>query len=236
MASTKVKAVVIGGVDVKEKDRLVSLYTLERGNMAISMRGVRGEKAKLKFAKELFCFAEFLIEEGKTAKIVTAVDVIDDFRDIAKDIDRFFEACAIIDVVSKFGEEANPALFIALVKSLKALCYAGAPKYYVFNKFLIEFFKIMGWNFIGKVCSSCGATLGIKYLNLEVGELVCPACKNAFSLQINDECYNAIVSLNCADFDDISALALPEGSEMKVCKILVKNYEFRTGYKFTSLS
>ena len=105
MASTKVKAVVIGGVNVKEKDRLVSLYTLERGNMAISLRGVRGEKTKLKFAKELFCFADFLIEEGKVSRVVTAVDVIDDFRDIAKDIDKYFEACAIIDVVSKFGEE-----------------------------------------------------------------------------------------------------------------------------------
>lgn len=236
MASTKVKAVVIGGVNVKEKDRLVSLYTLERGNMAISMRGVRGEKAKLKFAKELFCFAEFLIEEGKSSKIVTAVDVIDDFRDIAKDIDKYFEACAIVDVVSKFGEESNPALFIALVKSLKLLCYENCPKYYVFDKFLLEFFKIMGWSFLSNNCSSCGATLGIKYLNLEVGELVCPACKNAFSVQVGDETYKAISMLDATDFDNVSSLNLPEGGEIQACKILVKNYEFRTGYKFTSLS
>ena len=236
MASTKVKAVVIGGVNVKEKDRLVSLYTLERGNMSISLRGVRGEKAKLKFAKELFCFADFLIEEGKISKVVTAVDIIDDFRDIAKDIDKYFEACAIIDVVSKFGEEANPALFVSLVKSLKLLCYENLPKYYVFNKFLIEFFKIMGWNFIGQNCSSCGATLGIKYLNLEIGELVCPACKNVFSVQVSESCYKGICLLGSTDFDGLETLNLPERIEMEICKILVKNYEFRTGYKFNTFS
>ena len=236
MASTKVKAVVIGGVNVKEKDRLVSLYTLEKGKMAISMRGVRGEKAKLKFAKELFCFADFLIEQGKLSNVVTGVDIIDDFRDIAKDIDKYFEACAIIDVVSKFGDESNPALFVALVKSLKLLCYEDLPKYYVFNKFLIEFFKIMGWGFFANNCSSCGATLGMKYLNLEIGELVCPACKNVFSVQISDQCYSALSKFNSTEFEQLSDVKLPEGSEVHACKVLVKNYEFRTGYNFTSLS
>ena len=236
MASTKVKAVVIGGVNVKEKDRLVSLYTLERGKMAMSMRGVRGEKAKLKFAKELFCFGEFLLEEGKNSAIVTAVDVIDDFYGIAKDIDKYFEACAIVDVVSKFGDESNPSLFIALVKSLKLLCYENCPKYYIFDKFLLEFFKIMGWSFLSEECSSCGATLGLKYLNLEIGELVCPACKNAFSVQVSDSSYNAMRLLDKTIFDNVGTLRLPENEEVQVCKVLVKNYEFRTGYKFTLLS
>lgn len=236
MASTKVKGVVIGGVNIKEKDRLVSIYTLERGKMSISMRGVRGDKAKLKFAKELFCFGEFLLEEGKSSRVVTAVDVIDDFYGIAKDIDKYFEACAILDVVSKFGEEPNPALFIALIKGLKLLCYENCPKYYVFDKFLIEFFKIMGWNFLSKTCSSCGATLGLRYLNLEIGELVCPACKNSFSVAVSEECFNALRLLDNTDYDKLPSLALVEGAEIQACKLLVKNYEFRTGYKFDSFA
>ena len=67
MASTKVKAVVIGGVNVKEKDKLISLYTLEKGKMSVSMKGVRGDKAKLKSAKEIFSFGDFVVEEGRSS-------------------------------------------------------------------------------------------------------------------------------------------------------------------------
>ena len=65
MASTKVKALVIGGRDFKEKDKLVELFTLEQGKLTVSMKGVRGEKAKMKFAKEIFCFGEFVLENTK---------------------------------------------------------------------------------------------------------------------------------------------------------------------------
>ena len=61
MASIKTKAIVLGGTNVKEKDRLVDLFTLEQGRKLVSMRGVRGEKAKLKMAKEPFCFGEFVL-------------------------------------------------------------------------------------------------------------------------------------------------------------------------------
>ena len=63
MASTKVKGVVLGSVNTKEKDKIVTIFSLEQGKMSLSMRGVRGDKAKMKFAKELFCFADFIFEE-----------------------------------------------------------------------------------------------------------------------------------------------------------------------------
>ena len=64
MATTKVKAIVLGGTNVKEKDRIISVYSLERGVESFSMKGVRGDKAKMKFAKEVFCFGDFIVEEG----------------------------------------------------------------------------------------------------------------------------------------------------------------------------
>ena len=69
MASTKVKAIVLGGTNVKEKDRIINVYSLEQGKLSLSMKGVRGDKAKMKFAKEIFCFADFIFEE-RSALIV----------------------------------------------------------------------------------------------------------------------------------------------------------------------
>ena len=41
MASIKVRGIVLGGTNYKEKDKLIKLYTLEKGKMTVTMRGVR---------------------------------------------------------------------------------------------------------------------------------------------------------------------------------------------------
>lgn len=38
MATTKVKGIVLGGTNVKEKDKLVKLYTLEKGLITVTMK------------------------------------------------------------------------------------------------------------------------------------------------------------------------------------------------------
>ena len=151
MASTKVKGIVLGGTNYKEKDKLIRLYTLEKGKITVTMRGVRGDKAKLKVAKEIFCFGDYIIEEGKT-NIVTAVDVIDNFYGLSKNIEKYYEACSILDIVDKFSGESNPQLFVEVIKALKSLAYDNLPKYYVIDKFLLDFLNNMGYFFMTDIC------------------------------------------------------------------------------------
>ena len=168
--STKVKAIVIGAKDYKDKDKLITLYSLEQGKIVCSMRGVRGEKAKLKAAKELFSFGEYIIEEGKGFNLITQVEVIDSFFGLSQDIDKYYEACAILDIMNKItSAQSEPALFLNFVRCLKALCYDEAPKFYCIDKFLIEVFQGLGYSFLTEQCSSCKGDLQTKrYLNLFV--------------------------------------------------------------------
>lgn len=234
MATTKVKGIVLGGTNYKEKDKLVRLFTLENGKMTVTMRGVRGDKAKLKFAKEVFCFGEYIIEEGKT-NIVTSVDVIDSFYGISQNIEKYYEGCAILDIVDKFSSEANPQLFIEVVKALKSLCYDNLPKYYVIDKFLLNFLNNMGYFFMTDKCSSCGATLGGRYLNLDFGELVCPACKSASCIQVSDACYGGMRILSQTDYDKLSTVKLGGMGEVQTFNVLAKDYEWRTGYQILNI-
>ena len=88
--TTKVKAIVLKAIDYKEKDKLLTLFTLEQGKLICSMRGVKAPNAKLKFAKETFCFGEFIIENTKGNNIVTQVEIIDNFFEITQNIDKFY--------------------------------------------------------------------------------------------------------------------------------------------------
>ena len=233
--STKVKGVVIGGTNVKEKDRIVQLFTLENGKISVSMKGVRGDKAKLKSAKELFCFGDFIIEEGKGINIITSVDVLDNFYAITGDIEKYYEACAIVDIVSKVAVEPNPQLFIELIKALKTLCYDDVKKYYVIDKFLISVFRGMGYDFMTDKCSNCGAKLEARYFNLDIGEIVCPSCKTNLCVPISNSCYGAIRLLNNTEYEKLSSISIGGEGEQKAIDLLSQNYYWRTGYSILKI-
>ena len=235
MASIKVKGIVVGGVNVKEKDRYVKLFTLENGLMSVTMKGVRGDKAKMKAAKEIFCFGDFVIEEGDKYSVVTSVDIIDSFHMLADQIDKYYEACAVVDIVRKVANEKNVDLFIELLEALKTLCYDEVSRYSVIDKFLISVLNGMGYKFLNEKCSSCGAELGAKYLNLEIGEIVCPACKKATSIPISEACYNVIRILSRTSYEDLHTVRVPIMTDSQVHYILSTDYEWRTGNKVLSL-
>lgn len=235
MASSKIKAIVLKSNNIKEKDKQVILYTLEEGKMIVSMRGVRNDKAKLKAGKEIFCFGEFVIEKGKNCNIVTAVDIIDNFYSLSSNIDKYYEGCVILDILDKIGLEPNPQLFIEAIKALKTLCYEDVKKYYVIDKFFVDIFKSLGFDFLSNKCSSCHSTLGSKYLNLDIGELVCPACKTASCVQISDACYGALRIFESTDYDKLASVKLGGMGEVQAYNILNTNFEWRLGINLIKL-
>lgn len=231
MATIKTKAVVLGGVNIKEKDKLVDLFTLEEGRMTVSMKGVRGEKAKLKMAKEPFCFGEFVIEKGSGSGVVTQVEIIDNFYDLTKDLDKFYEGCAILDLARAVANESDPRIFIELLQALKTLCYENVRKYYVFDKFLLKITEILGFSFDKTNCESCKANLNLAHFDLNKGCLVCPNCKTENSIKVGKDTLKALQILSETDYDKLASLTLAVTSEKEVLKILALNLEWRVGVR-----
>ena len=117
MEETKVKGIVLGGIDYKEKDMLISLFSLEQGVISIVFKGVKSPKAKLKSAKEVFSFGDFIYSGAN--KIVTSADIIENFYEITKDIKKYYVACAMLNAVKAVlpQGEPNPQIFLLLIIS-----------------------------------------------------------------------------------------------------------------------
>ena len=235
--TTKVKAIVLKAIDYKDKDKLLTLFSLEQGKIVCSMRGVKSPNAKLKFAKEPFCFGEFILENTKGNNVVTQVEIIDNFFEVTQDIDKFYEGCAILDVVFKLAtEQPDYALFIELIKALKCLCYENVKKYYVFDKFMLKIFKNFGYYFLSKQCSACGYDLSdTRYFNMEVGEFVCNNCKTNLCVKISNACYAGLKYLEMTNYDRLKDLKLGGESEIEVYNLLDKNFEWRFGLRFVQI-
>ena len=138
----KVKAIVIGSKDYKEKDKQIVLFSLEYGKIYATLRGVKSFKAKLKMAKEPFCFADFVLTNSFSGSIVTSFEPIDTLFKITEEPERYFAGCTILDVLNTIvmPKEPNPALFVETLKALKALAYDTSNEKYILCKFLINVF------------------------------------------------------------------------------------------------
>ncbi len=234
MASTKVKAIVIGGKDIKEKDKLVTLFSLEKGVFTATLKGVRGDKAKLKMAKDPFSFGDFIIEEGQNSNIITGFDMIDNFYNLVLNLDKYYEACCLLDIVAHSLTEPSPSMFLELIKALKTICYQNAPKYFCVDKFLISIFKDAGYGFLSEQCGNCGKKLEEKYFNIDIGDFICKDCSTPQCILVPDTCAYALDILNKIDYDDLTSIKIEGHGEIQAYNLLKLNFRNKYNYSIPS--
>lgn len=239
--SQKIKAIVMKSNDKKEKDASVLLFSLELGKVWATLKGVKMPKAKLKAARGQFAFGEFVLEEGKAGQIITAFECQESFREIAEDVDKFFEASAVLCVLDKleFSNAAERAqVFVLALRTLKSICFGQVKNLYSLNKFFIELFKICGFPLYSDKCTCCGSKVFTKlFVNYAIGELMCAACKNLVAEELPPAAYAALKFLDSTAFDKLFSLKLAKGSELILLRVLVKDFEahFDTSLKLMGI-
>lgn len=237
--SLNLKAIVIRGNNAKEKDKNILLFSLEEGKLWVTFKGVRGDKAKLKYAKEQFCFGDYIVEEGKLNNVVVGVDIIEDFNEIAKDIDKYFEGNAMLEIVEKLdfeGTKERYEVFMSLINGLKILAFHKATHLAVLLKFMLNIFEIYGMKLYSEKCSCCGGEFHDNiYINHQIGELVCSSCKTFQSELIGKGEFNLIRLLSSLSYEKLPSF--PEEVGQKTLKLLVKNFynRFSGSLKFVGI-
>ena len=237
--SLNLKAIVIRGNNAKEKDKNILLFSLEEGKLWVTFKGVRGDKAKLKYAKEQFCFGDYIVEEGKLNNVVVGVDIIEDFNEIAKDIDKYFEGNAMLEIVEKLdfeGAKECYEVFMSLINGLKILAFHKVTHLAVLLKFMLNIFEIYGMKLYSEKCSCCGGEFHDNiYINHQVGELVCSSCKTFQSELIGKGEFNLIRLLSSLSYEKLPSF--PEEVGQKTLKLLVKNFynRFSGSLKFVGI-
>lgn len=227
----KVRAIVVRASDKKEKDKNILLFSIEKGKIWATLKGVKNSSAKMKIAQNPFCFGEFVLENGKIGQIVTGFESIETFHEISEDVDKYFEGTAILEILNAMEfetERDRKQIFVLAINALKTLCFDKVRGCYVLEKFMLEIFKISGFPLLTNKCSCCGATAFEKfYIDYSSGEIVCAGCKNFNSEELEKTTYLAMKFLSQTDFEKLRTLKFAEGSEIGLLKILTKNFSFR---------
>lgn len=237
----KVQAIVIKSNDRKEKDKDILLFSLEKGVFYAGLKGVKSPNAKLKAAQNQFAFGEFLLERGKSGYIITGFESTESFHEIAENIDKYFEASAVLEAVCKLDfstQNERTAVFVLTLKTLKSICFSNIGQNLCLNKFFIELFKICGNSLYSEKCMACGNKAFDKiYINYAIGELVCVSCRNGSCEELSKSTYLALKILSNTNFEKLGSIKLAKGSELALLKVLVKNFDalFNTKLKLIGI-
>lgn len=227
------QGIVLNSQDYKEKDKLLTIFTLEEGKIRAILKGCKNANAKLKFAFQPFCFAEFTIEDKG---VVSQADLKETFYDLSLDYDRYLIGCKMLNTINQItlDNNANPKLFVNLLKSLNLLMnYKTVNEKVIFAKFLLSILEVQGYKINFNSCASCGGRMltGFHY-DFSIGGIVCVGCKKNYSMPITKEIFVALRGLTMIDFSNISNLKISESDINIVLNFLSAIFGQHFGKKF----
>lgn len=177
------RAVTLKTTDIGDNDKLLTIYSLEHGKLTVTARGIRKSTAKLKFAREPFCFGNFELAERSGRYTLKTCIQQESFASIASDISSYYSGCAMVDMISTIEQEgqSNSKLFVVLLQALSSLD-SGMDSGVVLVKYMLDYLSCSGYNLtIGK-CHMCGGEG--EYLDVALGGVVCSNCRSNSSLSV----------------------------------------------------
>jgi DNA repair protein RecO (recombination protein O) len=161
MESCRCEALVLGTMDYREADRIVTLFTLEHGKVKGIARSAKRSVRRFGGALELFARlrTDLLLREGLSG--ISSVDIVTVFPGIRKDLAKIGlagYACELTNLLLPEGM-CNPRLFRLLNSFLEHL--DSSPAASSERRFFeINFLNVIGYRPSLEQCAACAGEFG----------------------------------------------------------------------------
>lgn len=178
--SFRASAVVLRHSDWGEADRLLTLYTRERGKTRALAKGVRKMTSRKGGHLEPFTYVTLQLAKGRDLLIVTQAETVNAFVPLHEDLVKTGYAAYIVELLDRFSHEeegGNATLFRLLVETLQRI------EDNVDAWLAVRYYEMRLLDFIGFrpqlfECTNCGRTIlpEDQYFSFSSGGVVCPRC------------------------------------------------------------
>lgn len=227
-----VNGIVLRAVDYKDSDKIITLFTIEKGIITAGAKGVKKAGAKLKFAVEPFCFAEYVLAKKSNRYTVISAQYLDSFYNLRTNLKKYYVSGAIGEVMLAALREndADTSMFSVFMEAVKDVNYGDAEKLALI-KFLVRLFKISGYGIESELCAFCGKKInGRVFFNFQNANFSCEEhCLEGYK-EITPLTYNAFIAAKNAAFsgDNDEFLTLSDDAQNKLIKFLLYYFNYKT--------
>ena len=157
MGTEKLRGIVLREQAKGESNKQIVLLAQGVGRVLLSARGARRAKSKLLAATQLFCYADFVVYEGRGFYSVTQAELKNSFYGLRLDMDKFSEGMYLAELTERScpaGMEQDAVLEL-LYYAFLVMDRGILPPKLISRIFELKLLQLNGL-FASDVCHICG--------------------------------------------------------------------------------
>jgi DNA repair protein RecO (recombination protein O) len=173
----RLQAIIMRRRDMGEADRLLTVFTRDRGKINLLAKGVRRAASRKAGHIEPFTYTDLLVAKGASLDLVTQAETIVSHRHVREDLWLSSLAYYVVELADAFtqDEDANAMLFDLLLETLGRLDTGSAVTLAV-RYYELHMLDLAGYQPQLFRCVQCDQPLQqeINFLSFERGGCLCP--------------------------------------------------------------
>ncbi len=178
--SFSVEAIVLRHLNWGEADRIVTLYTRQRGKIRAVAKGARKMRSRKAGHVQPFTRIKVQVAKARGPYIITQVDTLDAYLPLREDLNLTGNASYLVELLDRFTyaeEERNTALFRLLENSLRRLS-RGDDLWVVVRYYEMRLLDHLGFRPQLFHCASCESEIKAEnqFFSAAQGGVLCPQC------------------------------------------------------------
>lgn len=178
MALYTAEGIVLRTRNLGEADRIITLYTRERGKVEGVARGSRRSRSRLIGGTQLFTHGRYMLFSGRSLDTLSQAEIRQSFAGLREDLVKMAYASYMAELMDTLVEPGEPSedLFCLLRDALANL-ERGGDAAHVARWYELRLMAILGYEPELSACLGCGRGEldGVRFSARE-GGLLCPDC------------------------------------------------------------
>ncbi len=233
------QAIVLSHIEYGEADRILKIFTLEKGKISAIAKGVRKIRSRKAGHLEPFTHVNLYLAKGRNLDIITQAETIDPFLGLRENLERVAYASYVMELLDRFTYEEgqNVGLFRLLANTLSRLENQSNTETVV-HFFEVRLLDLLGFRPQLFECVECGNEIieQDQYFSPLLGGVLCPKCGNfrGEAWQVEKDVLRYFRHLQRSKWGQLAVIVIPSSIESKLADLVTKYFTYLLERKLNS--
>ncbi|HHY42630.1 MAG TPA: DNA repair protein RecO [Thermoanaerobacterales bacterium] len=222
MALYKTDAIVLGHRNLGEADKILTLFSPDRGKIHAVARGVRRPRNPILAGSQLFSYSKFLIVEGRNLDSISQCEIKESFYKIRQNLESMAYGLYFAELLraSTPVEDKNRELFRFFLKTMYLL-QEMEDKEILSRIYEIKLMAIQGFAPEVFVCVNCGRKVSDKIsFSPAMGGILCHDCKKQGAVSITPDTLSVLQKMLTMTYEELKDITLNKYTREQLSEIL----------------
>lgn len=182
MPTYSIQAINIGTFALGEADKIITLFSAERGIVRAVAKGARKPGTKIAGKSEVLCVNKLLLATGRSLDIITQAESLESFSPVRNDLGRLSYCLYYAELTQVFGQglaDDSQRYFEMLRAAIRAQAAGRDDATVLCLTFEMSLLELLGYRPELTVCVTCREPVTEYRLSLfhhEFGGVICQNC------------------------------------------------------------